>query len=225
MRNVLIACLLCLLMLYLIPSPGCVNPPKDTVIVDDPAAGGPVLAWDKNHDGKPDQTVKTRPKIDPITGKQAVDPITGKPQVEIVLDEAGKPVMITDVVPGSGIYKTAEKVDSVAPSILTGAGAFIPGGIGAVLLGLGAAWRVSRFGRIISNTVMSIQFARQRLKDGGYVEALKLLDEAVSSGQLQATAAEIAKIKEKMGLPSVTDASPVSEPPAEATPVAIPAAK
>jgi hypothetical protein len=180
---------------------GCINPPTGTVYLPDDKPG---LAWDRNNDGQPDQVPSLRPKLDPATSQPVVDAATGQPVMELVLDDNGMPVLVTDIVPGSSIYKTSETVDNVAPTVLTGIGALVPGGIGAILLGLGAAWRMSRFGRIISNTVMSVQFARQRLKDSGYAEALKLLDEAIESGQVRATMDEITKIKAKMGLPSVT---------------------
>lgn len=222
-RNVLGLVLVCVLLAAMtMGMPGCVNPPKDTLYVNDASGQTIGLAWDRNGDGQADQVPAVKDKIDPATGKPVIDPATGQPVKELVIGEDGRPVMVTDMVPGSGIYKPAATVDSVAPSILSGVGAFVPGGIGAVLLGLGAAWRMSRFGRIISNTVMSIQFARQRLKDGGHAEALKLLDEAIKGGQLKATIAEIAKIKEKMGLPSVTNPAPSDgEEPLDAAPAAV----
>jgi CspA family cold shock protein len=207
----LLAVLLMVGLLALLPAAGgCVNPPPGTVYVHDQAGGVTGLAYDRDRDGQADLTPQTRAKLDPVTSQPVSDPTTGKPVYELVLDAAGKPVMIPALVPGSGGYKTAETVDQVAPGILTAAGGLVPGAIGAVLIGLGAAWKVSRFGRVIGNTVISIQTARQRLKDGGYEEALKLVDEALKSGQLQATADEIAKIKRAMGLASVSDSRPAN---------------
>jgi len=187
-RHIIGLCLLIALMV------GCINPPVGTVIVTDPANGS-ALAYDKDKNGVAD--------LIPLT-RDVVDPVTGATIKEIVLGDDGQPVMVVDLVPGSGVYKGGAAVDSIAPTVLTGLGPFLPGGVGAILIGLGWAWRAGKFGRIFANTVMSIQIARQRLKDGGYEEALKLLDESVENGQLQATIDQIAKIKAQMGLGSVT---------------------
>lgn len=205
MKRLLVRVVLAAAAAAALVAPGCINPPTRTVLVQD-SGQPPVLVWDRNGDGQPDMVPVTRPKLDPVTSQPVLDPVTSKPESELVLDGSGKPRLQPDVVPGSKIYAAAEAVDAVAPSVLSGVGAFVPGGIGAVLIGLGAAWRLSRFGRIFSNTVMSVQVARQRLKDNGYGEALKLLDEAISSGQLKLTIDEIRKLKDRMGLPSVTDA-------------------
>jgi hypothetical protein len=198
---VMIAMGIALAVCAVILSPGCINPPKDTVYLRD---GDSVigLAHDRNGDGQPDMIPQVRPKID-ADGKGVIGD-DGKPAMELVIGNDGLPVMVPDIIPGSEIYRPAEKADSIGPSVLGVAGALVPGGIGAILVGLAAAWRGSRFGRIFANTVMSIQQARARLKTGGQDEALKLLDEALRSGQLQATIDEIKKIKAQMGLESVT---------------------
>lgn len=202
-KNVFLAVML-LVCMAMLPM-GCISPPTNTVYMQDAAGQVTGLAYDRNKDGLPDMILETKVVLDPVTSQPVIDAATGEPKLELVLDADGKPILKVDVVSGSGIYKAGEVTDSVAPTVLTGIGAFIPGGIGAVLIGLAAAWRMSRFGRIISNTVMSIQIARQRLKDNpGMAEALKLLDESLENGQLQMTIDEIAKIKDKMGLPSVT---------------------
>lgn len=113
-------------------------------------------------------------------------------------DADGKPL----IVEGSAkYYKPAAAADSVMPTILAVAGglAGIP-----VLTGIGAAWKGARFGRIFANTVMSIQAARQKLKDKGLKDALDVLDETLDETQTQATFDAIAKAKEKLQLPSVT---------------------
>jgi len=183
--------MLCLLLVV-----GCVNPPVNTTFVKDANDKITSLAWDKNQDGIPDQILQTT--INPVTGES-----------ELVLGPDGQPVLVADVVPGSTGYGVGEAIDTVGPATLGILATLVPGGIGAILAGLAGAWRLSRFGRIFNNTVMSIQIARQRLKDGGLTGSLKLLDEAVKSGQLQATIDEIAKIKEAMGLPSVSDSAPL----------------
>lgn len=182
---------------------GCINPPKDTVYFRDADGSIAGLAWDRDGDGVADLVPATKQKIDE-SGTPVID-AAGQPVMELVIDDDGKPVLVPHVIAGSDIYRTGEKVDAVAPGILSGIGAFVPGGIGAVMVGLGAAWKTGRFGRVFGNTVMSIQQARQRLKDGGHAQALALLDEALESGQLKATVDEIAKIKAKLGVKSVTD--------------------
>jgi hypothetical protein len=184
---------------------GCINPPKDTVYFRDSDGSIAGLAWDKDADGVADLIPATKPKIGE-DGEPVLN-AAGQPVMELILDAEGQPVFVPHVIPGSDIYRTGEKIDAVTPGLLGGIGAFLPGGIGAVLIGLGAAWKTGRFGRIVSNTVMSIQQARQRLKDGGYSEALALLDEALKSGQVQATVDQIKKIKAQLGVASVTDSA------------------
>lgn len=113
------------------------------------------------------------------------------------LDADGNP----KIVAGSEGYKIAEGADSVVPQVLM----WLGGVIGVpVLVGVGAAWKGSRFGRVLMNTVMSVQAARRRLKDEGNSAALAIVDEALST-QAADTVKEIRKIKDKIGLPSVTN--------------------
>ena len=116
---------------------------------------------------------------------------------KVDVNEAGEPLIVA----GSEGYRIASGVDLIAPEILMWAG----GAIGVpVLVGIGAAWKGSKFGRIFMNTVMSVQSARQRLKDKGNISALAIVDEALG-GQAAETVREIAKVKEKLNLSSVSD--------------------
>ena len=114
------------------------------------------------------------------------------------LDANGMPCIVA----GSQGYKIAEGVDSAAPELL----ALLGGAVGLpILIGIGAAWKGARFGRIFMNTVMSIQAARQRLKTSGNDVALELLDETLQRGQTAATIAAIEAAKKKAGVSSVTE--------------------
>jgi len=114
------------------------------------------------------------------------------------LDANGMPCIVA----GSQGYKIAEGVDAAAPELL----ALLGGAVGLpILIGIGAAWKGARFGRIFMNTVMSIQAARQRLKTSGNVAALELLDETLQRGQTAATIAAIEAAKKKAGVSSVTE--------------------
>ncbi len=213
MRHVLLPylTLLCVVLILLpFGSSGCAQPPANTLFLDlDEDGKQDALVWDRNGDGEPDMIPLMQDVVDE-QGQPVLDE-QGQPKRELVIDEAsGLPVMVPDVVPGSGMYRTAEKVDAIAPAALGVAGA-IAGGTGwlaAILAGMGLAWKSVRFGRVFANTVMAFQIGRQRLKDGGHEEALKMLDEALQSGQLQATQEMIAEIKRRMGVKSVTDAPP-----------------
>jgi len=114
------------------------------------------------------------------------------------LDANGMPCIVA----GSQGYKVAEGVDAAAPELLAllGAAVGLP-----VLIGVGAAWKGARFGRIFMNTVMSIQAARQRLKTSGNESALELLDETLQRGQTAATIAAIEAAKKAAGVNSVTE--------------------
>lgn len=125
------------------------------------------------------------------------------------LDRDGKPDIGADgkplLIPDSGGYKRAEKIDAVAPDALLMIGKLLGAtGFGAVVIGIGAAWKGARFARIFQNTVMSIQIARQRLRDKDGPGALEILDDGLSV-QLPATVKAIKEAKEKMALKSVTD--------------------
>jgi hypothetical protein len=114
------------------------------------------------------------------------------------LDANGMPCIVA----GSQGYKIAEGVDSAAPELL----ALLGGAVGLpILIGIGAAWKGARFGRIFMNTVMSIQAARQRLKTSGNDAALELLDETLQRGQTAATITAIEAAKKKAGVSSVTE--------------------
>lgn len=112
-------------------------------------------------------------------------------------DAEGKP----DILAESKGYVAAETADAILPQALMALG----GALGVpILVGVGAAWKGARFGRIFMNTVMSIQVARQRLKDKGSIEALAMLDETLEAAQTEKTIAMVKEVKEKLSLPSVT---------------------
>ena len=169
-----------LVCMVMLGEAGCVNPPRGTCFIDINGDGRTdALAMDVNRDGQPD------------------------------LDPNGQ----ARIVAGSEGYATAAKVDEVAPMVLSGAGGILTatgvgGALGAILAGLAAVWRSSGFGRIFMNLIMSVQAARQRLKDTGNEAALGILDETLDKNQLEKTAAEIQKIKDQIGLGSVTEQSP-----------------
>ena len=113
------------------------------------------------------------------------------------LDEEGRP----QIVAGSEGYAIAEKIDSSVPEILMLAG----GAIGVpVLVGVGAAWKGSRWGRIFMNTVMSIQAARRTLKESGPSGALEILDAHLREVQTPETEAAVTAAKRKAGSEPVT---------------------
>lgn len=135
-----------------------------------------------------------------LNGDGTVDALAADVNQDGVPDtDAGGRVL---VIPGSEGYKTAEAVDSIVPEILmwTGAAFGIP-----VLVGIGAAWKGSRWGRIFMNTVMSVQKAREDLKEWkapNAEEALAVVDKALEEVQRQypQTKNEVLKTKEALGL-------------------------
>jgi len=174
--NVLALSCVVLGVVLLFCSQGCTQPPKMMILVDTDADGTPDrLARDINEDGAPD-----------------VDPATG----EVIL------------VPDSGIYEVTEKIDAVGPTALTVLGnLLIPVGWPAsVLLGIAGVWKGSKvkFGRIIANTVMSIQLARERLQNEGNETAINIVEDALKN-QLPETVAAVKKAKKDYAVASVTE--------------------
>ena len=109
----------------------------------------------------------------------------------------GKPI----VLPGSGaIIKVTEAADAVAPNILETAGTWL--GV-PLLIGVAAAWRRVKFGRIFRDTVSTFQSARLRIKVAGHNEALAIIDETLGE-QTTETTKMITKAKVAMKLPSVS---------------------
>jgi hypothetical protein len=169
---------------------GCINPPAHTLYVD--SQGNHVDAW------------LSGLKADALAWDRNADGIPDQ-------DANGK----VAIVAGSEGYKTAETVDEIVPSALTGVGGLLGAtGVGAVLVGLGAAWKLARFGRIFMNTVMCVQQARIGLQASGNADALAIVDDALSK-QLPATVAAVTAIKEKCFAPSITvadSATPAKTP-------------
>ena len=119
------------------------------------------------------------------------------------LDEEGN----VKIVAGSSGYKIAEIADATGPPLLTTIGALLgASGIGAILAGLGVAWRTSKFGRILMNTIMTVQAARKALKDSGLPGALEIVDGELKQ-QTAETQAKVESLKTANGVPSVSDSS------------------
>jgi hypothetical protein len=169
----------CLMAILLFWSCGCMNPPAHTLYVD--AKGQTVDPW------------LSGVKADALAWDRNGDGIPDH-------DANGH----VAVVSGSEGYRTAEIIDEAAPSALGVVGSLLGAtGAGAVLVGLGAAWKLARFGRIFMNTVMCVQQARLALKNSDNAAALAIVDEALSK-QLPETIAKVAEIKEKCFAPPVT---------------------
>ena len=143
---------------------------------------------------------------------------TRPPRDVVVVEIEGKPVAAWDinqdgapdidaagniaVVPGSEKYIGAgDTADSIAPTILQTLGGII--GI-PLLVGLGAAWKKHKYGRILANTIMSVQSARARLKEGGLNDALDVVDETLGSTQTKETTNIIRETKKSLGIRPVT---------------------
>ena len=169
--------LLLLLAVLLIALPfACGKSPVGTVWIDTDGNGiADALAVDADKDGQPD------------------------------LDESGN----FKIVQGTPSKKTVEafhKADDWASGIFSTAGnvaGTLGGGfVGAILIGLAAAWRSNKFGRIFLNTVTTVQAARKRLKAQGLGDALEIVDEALSD-QLPETIKMVKDVKDKFSIPSV----------------------
>jgi len=97
--------------------------------------------------------------------------------------------------------QVALKADQYGPGALTGIGAII--GIPLLTI-IGLAWKAGKFGRVFANTVLSVQAARQALKDKNLTEALETVDATLFKKQTDEAAAAIEKAKAKAELESVT---------------------
>ena len=106
-----------------------------------------------------------------------------------------------DVVPGSEkLIGAGDTADSIAPTVLK---FLVPITGLSVFGGLAEAWKKYKFGRILANTVMTVQAARKRLKTEGNAEALAIVDETLGT-QTKETTAAIRDIKDRLGLKSVS---------------------
>lgn len=134
----------------------------------------------------------------------------GKPD----LDEDGVPQIIA----GSKVYKAAEAVDVVLPTLLTVVGALAGGGgLSAVLIILGAAWKKMKLGRNIANLVMSVQAAREKLAETPNMKtALKIVDEMLSAVQDPETEAMVRQIKKAITAARQAKGDPIAKALAEA---------
>ena len=113
------------------------------------------------------------------------------------LDENGK----VKFIPGSQAYKPAEAADSILPTALSVVGGLL--GI-PILVGAGKVWGAVKPGRILVNTLMSVQNARRELAKGNYLDAFEVVTDELSN-QLPETQKMIRDLKDKIGVQSVTD--------------------
>ncbi len=113
------------------------------------------------------------------------------------LDAEGNPLFV----PGSQLAKPAAVADAVLPTALVwiGGAAGIP-----LLVGIGRAWGKAKFGKVLVNTLMTVQAARKKLSDGKNAEALAIVTAELSK-QLPETKKMIADLKFKNNIESVTD--------------------
>ncbi len=141
--------------------------------------------------------------IQPPANTVVVD-LDGKPALAVDadsdgvadVDEAGEPL----IVPGSeAAYGYADTADSALPTILQTLGGII--GV-PLLVVVGRIWGQIKPARIFANTIMTIQAARQKLKDKGLDGALAVVDETLGT-QTTETTAMIRDIKAKFGVASV----------------------
>ncbi len=114
------------------------------------------------------------------------------------LDEDGNPLIVED---SKKWYAAGEAADAIGPALLTTIGGLL--GV-PLLIGVGAVWKGTKWGRIVANTVMSVQAAREALSKRGKTgaEYLKVVDDALFEAQKQypKTKAAIKKIKDKLDL-------------------------
>ena len=101
-----------------------------------------------------------------------------------------------EVVPGGAVLPYTEGADIFMPGTLRTVGEIL--GI-PLLVGLGAAWRKYKFGRVFGNTVMTVQMARQQLKAGGFSKALDIVDATLGT-QTKETTKAVRDIKETLGI-------------------------
>lgn len=111
----------------------------------------------------------------------------GKPD----LDPNGNPMPLKDV---SKYYKPASIIDRIVPDTLLGLSAWF----GIPLLGaVGAAWKGSKWAKMVANLVLAIQAVRNKT-NGGKV-SLNQIDAILKKIETQPTADAVAKIKDKLG--------------------------
>jgi len=145
--------------------------------------------WDTTGDGEPDIL--------------AVDAdMDGRPDV----DAAGNPILALSP-EELAKYRALLVADKYGPEVLATGGVLF--GI-PLLAAIGGIWKSVKFGRVLTNMILSIQQARSTLKKYGPAGSLEVLDGALSDAQVQGTKDAIVAVKDKLGLGSVT----ATEPPA-----------
>ncbi len=140
----------------------------------------------------------------PPTGTLLRD-IDGKPTLVVDadsdnvpdVDADGRVIIVKDSVEILGI---GEKVDTFLPVGLDVLAAF-----GVPFAGLAASViRQRKLGRVLANTVLSVQHMRRSVSERGVGEALKIVDNALVGSQVGETVDFIKKVKDDLGLVSVT---------------------
>lgn len=74
-----------------------------------------------------------------------------------------------------------------------------------VLVAVGAVWKSVKFGKVFANTVVAVQAARKALAKSKIEGALEIVDAALDKKQWEATREAVAKVKDKLGIGSVSD--------------------
>ena len=117
-------------------------------------------------------------------------------------DEAGNPILALTPEEMKK-YQAILASDKYGPEALA-----LSGGLFGlpILVAIGGIWRSVKFGRVLTNTILSIQNARSVLKAQGPKGSLEILDAALDQGQVQGTRDAIEAIKGKLGVKSVNEA-------------------
>jgi len=154
---------------------GCTSPPVGTVWIDTDGNGKiDALAIDADSDGFPD------------------------------VDANGNFVLADIGVSGS-VIEAADLADAVGPGIMSTVGGLLSGFVpwaGIILVSAAGLWNKSKFGRIIMNTVATVQAARKAIAESNSPEILSIVDDALSA-QLPETVKMVKEIKEKYDIASV----------------------
>ena len=101
-------------------------------------------------------------------------------------------------VDGTARIKLGEDLDATVPSVLTAISGWVPGILGVALGTLGGLWKSRRIGRVLVNTIASVQSVRDEYKKNGSSALLKTMDALLTEAQDASTIKTIAKIKSKI---------------------------
>ncbi len=117
------------------------------------------------------------------------------------------------------VVESINELDATGPALLNAAGALvmpIVPWLGTVLGAGGILWMKNKYGKILLNTIMSVQAVRGALKQNG--NALSVVDKLLDQSQTKETAAIIRKIKNANDVSSIRKLPTIVEVPAVATP-------